>query len=936
MKHIENKLPFVPAKFFTKTLLFGFIFLCDFLYAQCVDPGTITINVCSMETIDFDINGDPDGIVNIYNETGTTPADGTWSIDPRFSVAFDEATGNLSTWDLQFSTTAVTFSDYFFELRSVACGDVPIRSARVVLGPYSGKALAPFGTLNVNVEACDEDAFDLFNALTSDVLNPPPHLNGEWVYNGTSPNFLGIVGSEFSARIPYQPGLPLVDQEVFEFTYRVEGLSPCDPFDETTVRISMIRQVDPGAGQEIDICESEILAGAYDTDINLRDDTYLLGEDFEGIWTTPEPTGQISNELDAMVNIRAVYDQITAGGTNLRFGCESFSYQYNVAQRSGVCEDQNTSVIFTVYEELRPFNQITPTPELCRNTSGTINLFDLLEFTNQGGFDFIYDNSYYVNWRLVSGPSSLGLVEQPNTIETFDTSVDYYLGTVNLALAPAGTYVFEYGVTPDINCTNPDEICDPFVTDPLDPTFSDNPCDILTATVTIEILEFDYAGEDTDDIDLCEGDVQVDLRSLLDTNGTDTIVDTGIWTDGAGTVFDNDFVFPSISAPQDYVLTYTTTTSRGCVENAQLSFTLHPTPDAGVGSDFAVCSNDLTVTLFDLLTGTPDTTGTWTGPFGYMSTDHLGRFDMDDETLPILGPGNYTYTVPSNDGCPNPDTAIVRITVVEPVTIGTDRADTFCKIDGRVNLFTLLDRDTPRTGVFEDTDGTGVLTPEGVLEFETLTNEVYNFRYVVTNAEPCDESSLNVAVQIVDLPEPEVPNQEFCILDAARLEDIEVDVLNFNWYTTLESEIPIVDNPILLDNQVYYIANVDVDNCESERVAVEINILNTGERSSTGELCTLDFQDGVSPNGDNQNDTFDLFIEDVYNLPEAFPEFDLKIYNRYGTLVYEGRRDIQEFRGESNTSVRLGDDLPSGTYFYIFSPNFENNLPIQGSFYLSR
>jgi gliding motility-associated-like protein len=225
---------------------------------------------------------------------------------------------------------------------------------------------------------------------------------------------------------------------------------------------------------------------------------------------------------------------------------------------------------------------------------------------------------------------------------------------------------------------------------------------------------------------------------------------------------------------------------------------------------------------------------------------------------------------------------------------------------------------------------------DGVVEFETLTNNIYNFRYIIANTLPCDQSSLNVAIQIVDLPIPNVPPQEFCILDAVRLEDIEVDVLNYNWYATLESEIPIIDNPLLFDNQVYYIAAIDANNCESERLEVPINILNTGERFANGELCTLDFQDGVSPNGDSQNDTFDLLIEEVYNIPEAFPDFDLKIYNRYGSLVYEGNINTEEFRGESNVSVQLGDDLPSGTYFYVFVPNFENNLPIQGSFYLSR
>lgn len=543
----------------------------------------------------------------------------------------------------------------------------------------------------------------------------------------------------------------------------------------------------------------------------------------------------------------------------------------------------------------------------------------------------------FIGWQLISGPSDLGLVNNYEDISI--TPPDQrHRGVVNLQGAPSGTYVFRYTVQPEKLCSATGvgfnyypNFCEPSLV-------AGHPCETLFADVTIVILEKDYPGEDTQDIDFCETLDSVDLRSLLRTNGT-AIVTTGVWTDNEGNEVNNTFEIPEIEETQVFTFTYTTIHPvTGCMDDATLSFTVYKEANAGAGTGTAtsVCSDNLTITLFDLLEGNPDTTGVWTGPFGYMSPDHLGVFDANDNTLPILGPGDYIYTVLGNDGCTNQDQATVTISISDPIEIGNDRNATFCKIDGRVNLYSLLDSDTIRTGIFEDTDDTQALSAEGVLEFETLTNGIYNFRYVVANTLPCDESTLNVAVQIVDLPEPNVPNQEFCILDAKHLDDIEVDVLNYNWYTTLESDMPIIENPQLFDNQVYYIATVDADNCESERVQVAIDILNMGERFSNGELCTLDFQDGVSPDGNNLNDTFDLFIEDQYNIPVAFPDFELKIFNRYGTEVYNGNINTEEFRGESNVSIRLGDDLPSGTYFYIFTPNFENNLPIQGSFYLSR
>ncbi|WP_438711957.1 gliding motility-associated C-terminal domain-containing protein [Aquimarina muelleri] len=908
-------------------------------YSQC-NQALPDINKCNMENVDFDTDGDPDGIINLYTETGTTVADGVWNIAPEYSVAFDPATGNLSMWALQNSTTVSTQNEYAFELKNTTCGGTPFRTVRLVLGPYSGVALPRSGTLNVNAQGCDSETFDLFTAFVQDDKIPPPHRNGTWTYNGTSPNFIGFndKGSGFNAIIPYQPGLPRVDQETFEFTYRVPGITPCSPFEETTVRIAIVRQVDSGASNPINICEDDLLAGVYDADINLRDDLYLFNEDIEGVWLPDlDPTNQISDAQDSNVNLRQLYDALVDGGNNLRFGCESYEYKYTVEQRSGVCINDTTTVSFTFYEQLRPFIQPNAPPKICSNLlSGDFELFDLLEFTTEGAFDFQYTDDYYVNWSVISSPDGgdLGVSKQPLAVEN-PRPADYrYRGKINTYLATPGIYIFEYAVSPVINCQSQPEICNPFAS-PSEVNYCEHPCDIMSAQVTIEILPFEYAGEDTKDINLCESLGQVDLRSLLTTNGN-TIATTGVWTNSIGDVIDNTFVFPILNSNQTFTFTYKTTSTAGCVETANLTFTIYKEPNAGEDATTTLCSDNLIITLFDLLGGNPDTTGTWEGPFGYTSSDHLGTFDINNDILPVLGAGNYLYTVPGNDGCSTADTSTVFITIVEPLTIGNDRSETFCKIDGSVNLYSLLDRDTPRTGIFEDTDNTNALTADGIVEFETLTNNIYTFRYVITNTQPCDQSSLNVSIQIVDLPTPVVPAQEFCILDAKRLEDIEVDVLNYNWYTTLESDTPVIDNPLLYDNQVFYIATVDTDNCESERLEVLINILNTGERFANGDLCTLDFQDGVSPNGDNQNDTFHLLIDEVYNIPEAFPDFDLKIYNRYGSIVYEGNINTEEFRGESNISVRLGDDLPSGTYFYIFTPNFENNLPIQGSFYLSR
>ncbi|MCR5863285.1 gliding motility-associated C-terminal domain-containing protein [Flavobacterium sp. J372] len=62
---------------------------------------------------------------------------------------------------------------------------------------------------------------------------------------------------------------------------------------------------------------------------------------------------------------------------------------------------------------------------------------------------------------------------------------------------------------------------------------------------------------------------------------------------------------------------------------------------------------------------------------------------------------------------------------------------------------------------------------------------------------------------------------------------------------------------------------------------------------------------GLSPNGDNKNDTFDLSEICVRKL---------KIFNRYGLTVYEADNYMNEWHGQSSYG-----DLPTATYFYVIT-----------------
>ena len=78
---------------------------------------------------------------------------------------------------------------------------------------------------------------------------------------------------------------------------------------------------------------------------------------------------------------------------------------------------------------------------------------------------------------------------------------------------------------------------------------------------------------------------------------------------------------------------------------------------------------------------------------------------------------------------------------------------------------------------------------------------------------------------------------------------------------------------------------------------------------------TIFIPEGFSPNGDGVNDYFIIQGAERYTI-------DLKVFNRWGNLVYSSKQYLNDWGGISNAGVLISNQLPVGTYFYIV--NFNN------------
>ncbi|MEZ7929651.1 MAG: gliding motility-associated C-terminal domain-containing protein, partial [Flavobacteriales bacterium] len=134
---------------------------------------------------------------------------------------------------------------------------------------------------------------------------------------------------------------------------------------------------------------------------------------------------------------------------------------------------------------------------------------------------------------------------------------------------------------------------------------------------------------------------------------------------------------------------------------------------------------------------------------------------------------------------------------------------------------------------------------------------------------------------------------------------------------TIPVEINIITELAAESYEVSWIYNGN--NLENENSLV-LGVLNAGNyeftltSNDTGcsysdnidviELESCVIPKGISPNDDGYNDDFDL---SSYNVSS------LKVFNRYGELVYSKKNYTNEWRGQSSN----GKLLPVSTYFYV-------------------
>ena len=172
-------------------------------------------------------------------------------------------------------------------------------------------------------------------------------------------------------------------------------------------------------------------------------------------------------------------------------------------------------------------------------------------------------------------------------------------------------------------------------------------------------------------------------------------------------------------------------------------------------------------------------------------------------------------------------------------------------------------------------------------------------------------------VSPLDLIVTPVPNNfsflEINICNYNNLGDLLIDYPDIVVFESADSTIPLNPSAILLPG-VYYVYQINDFGCSSPDI-VNVNM-----------SCLPIIPDGFSPNNDGYNDHFNIM-----NLYGFYEEHKLKIFNRYGTLIYEGHNSKKWYGLSENT----GELVPVGTYFYSLELNNSSNDKFTGWVYVN-
>jgi gliding motility-associated-like protein len=466
---------------------------------------------------------------------------------------------------------------------------------------------------------------------------------------------------------------------------------------------------------------------------------------------------------------------------------------------------------------------------------------------------------------------------------------------------------------------------------------SNNVCTPATATaiftVNVDQLPTATAGGSQT---ICENGTAT-VSGASSTNGTVLWTHNGLGTLANATTLTPTYTAAAGDAGNTVTLTMSVTTTATCAPipapaTATYSIIVNPLPTATItATQLVVCKNSTEPQVtFTGATGTAPYTFTYNINGGTTQTITTTSGSSVSVNVPTTIVGSFAYnlidvTDASTTTCSNVQTGSVSVTVNALPIASISGSTSIC--EGGTTPITFTGTPNSIVSYSFNNGATQTITLDGSgngsLTSSALTSDgTYNLISVATNATPSCSQIQSGAANIVVVSYPSNPtvssNVTYCIGEPiANMTATSNSGGVLIWYSdanlTDSLGVGSIFTPEAKTATFYITEMTPYPYCESSPSAISIIVQD----------CEVDVPTAFTPDGDQVNDTWV-----ISNLDAIYPKSIVRIYNRWGNIVFEsteGNYEQNPWDGKFNL-----EDLPVASYYYFIEYNDGKHDPKKG------
>ncbi len=327
-------------------------------------------------------------------------------------------------------------------------------------------------------------------------------------------------------------------------------------------------------------------------------------------------------------------------------------------------------------------------------------------------------------------------------------------------------------------------------------------------------------------------------------------------------------------APGDYFLTVTD--GNNCELLDTLTVTSTNGPQLDLGGELLLCGGENAVL----------------DPGQHSS--YLWSNGATTPTLTVSNPGSYSVTVTNDLDCEATDQVVVTVSPDAEVMVGNDFLEV-CQGDSLQLMISGGD-------TYQWIDPSNTLTALDIPNPIAFPEDTTTYTIIVENSCNADTADLEVVV----FPIVATAGADTCIAEGGLVKFNASGGVAYEW---ADAPFPVsniaIPDPVAqpTDSTLYSVIITDANGCVTRDSVI---VLVGSDPMTSIKAINL-----ITPNGDEKNDILE------FTSLTKFGENSLKVYNRWGDLVYQKvnyQSDDERFDG-----TYKGQPLPAGNYYYVLA-----------------